>query len=145
MKSIAWNIWREMGKYEKHLNFPCSQGSIRYHIQKCALNMKWYRIGLNPIAPKNSQLIQSFVAKSKQFCSKFLKWRSSQVEDEDHDDLHLDFPDFKKNVQKSQSSIAFESSSHVHQISMNKSCKNIKTNSDPRKSFQHVKCSNIHN
>jgi hypothetical protein len=56
-----------------------------------------------------------------------------KVEDEDHDDLHLDFPDFPKYGQKSKSRTTFESSSHVHQESIIISCKNIKTRTDRRK------------
>lgn len=53
--------------------------------------------------------------------------------DEDHEDLHLDFPDFYENVQKYKISIAFDRSSHVKHGSSNESTKNTITNPDRRK------------
>jgi hypothetical protein len=41
-----------------------------------------------------------------------------KVEDEDHDDLHLDFPDFSKGVQKLKKITPNDSSCHVHSRSI---------------------------
>ena len=57
---------------------------------------------------------------------------NSCKEDEDHEDLHLDFPEITKNVQKLVKPTPIDSSFHAHQRLNKDSCKNNNTSTDRR-------------